>query len=89
MSTTLPRFTLTETERIAAAIEIGLRAWPELDGSHAEVARRLIERGAEIARREYQERLDARERAIRETAGKFTGVWPRDAREQLLAEWPE
>lgn len=75
---------LTETDDIARAVNDAALVWPELRGDRAALLRKLVEAGhASLVGRE-----GVRER-VRAAAGAATGTYPRDARAELLAEWPE
>jgi hypothetical protein len=64
MPTVRPRHQLTETDDIAAALDIGCRAWPQ--ESRAEVMRRLVLFGAERIAESPVERALEIELALKE-----------------------
>jgi hypothetical protein len=75
---------LTETDDIAHAIDDAAAVWPELRGDRAALLRQLIGAG----HTSLKSRGGASE-LVRRAAGAATGVYPRNARAELLAEWPE
>ena len=83
MPTTRPRHMLTETTELSVALTDAALVWPELAGDKPALLRKLIEAGARSVKAEGS--LTA---FIEELAGVATGCYPRDARAQLLAEWP-
>ncbi|MGV3732610.1 MAG: hypothetical protein ACO1N6_04310 [Microcella sp.] len=84
MPTTRPRHMLTETDDIARAVNDAALVWPELRGDRAALLRKLVEVGhASLPSRGGSRDL------VRRAAGAATGAYPRNARAELLAEWPE
>lgn len=84
MPTTRPRYTLTDTGVLREQLDEAQRRWPEVR-SRKELLLRLAEAGRKAIALEAGER----KRAIAQTAGALTGVYPPDALEQLRADWPE
>jgi hypothetical protein len=84
MPTTRPRYTLTDTGLLRDQLDAAQRRWPEVR-DRKELLLRLAEAGRNAIAREAQER----KRAIAETAGAFTGIYPPDALERLREDWPE
>ena len=80
---------ITETDEVERAIDDAALAWPELAADRAALLRRLIAEGAEVAHGARAERSTQRRAAIRDTAGKFAGLWPADVVQQMRDEWPE
>lgn len=83
MPTTRPRYTLTDTGALREQLDEAQRRWPEVQG-RKELLLRLADAGHKAIARE----ADERRRAIAETAGAFTGVYPPDALERLREDWP-
>ena len=83
MPTTRPRHTLTETDEIAAALNDAAVAWPELRGDRGALLRKLVEAGRKSVHGGGVRAL------LAEASGAATGAYPRGARAELLAEWPE
>lgn len=82
--TVRPRYTFTDTGMLREQLDEAQRRWPGVR-SRKELLLRLAEAGREAIARE----ADERKKAIAETAGMFTGVYPPDALERLRADWPE
>lgn len=75
---------LTETDEIARAVNDAALVWPELRGDRAALVRKLVMTGhASLGSRGGVSEL------VRNAAGAATGAYPRNARAELLAEWPE
>jgi len=85
MPTTRPRHTITETERIAAALDAAGQVWP--GERRASLIKRLIEAGhaaiTEDERAEQERMLDA----VAATSGALDGVYPAGYLEELRREW--
>jgi hypothetical protein len=82
VTTTRLRHIITETDKVAAAID---RVLTELPGaSRADALRHLIITGAEL----QQALRDQHERRVRQLAGGFPGLYPPDYLDDLRAEWP-
>jgi hypothetical protein len=84
MPTIRPRHTLTETDELAAALNDAALAWPELRGDRGALLRKLVEAGRNSVRSGGGIRA-----LLAEASGAATGAYPRGARAELLAEWPE
>lgn len=83
MPTTRPRHTITETDELAAALNDAAVAWPELRGDRTALLRRLVKVGSQVVHS-----AGNAESVIREASGAASGAYPRDARAELLNEWP-
>lgn len=86
MPTTRPRHTLTETDELAAALNDAAVAWPELRGDRGALLRKLVEAGRNSVRGGSAGGVRV---LLAEASGAATGAYPRGARAELLAEWPE
>jgi hypothetical protein len=89
MPTTRPRHTITETDEVRAALERAARRWPDDSERPSRLLVRLIESGQHLLDREEAEARERRRKAVRETAGMLTGVYPPGYLEELRSEWPE
>lgn len=89
MPTTRPRHMITETDEIAAAIDLAALVWPESRDDRAVLLRRMLEEGALAVRDLRETRRAERLAAIRETSGVLSGVYPPNAAQLLREEWPE
>jgi hypothetical protein len=74
---------ITETSEVAEALDGAARKWPEFKEDRAMLLRKLIVAGWTTLQG------DERHHVIRESAGAATDLYPRNARAELLAEWPE
>ena len=83
MPTTRARHVITETPEIAAALDRAQVQFPE--ASRADTLRRLVLVGADAVDAQSAGRHDLAERH----SGHFAGVFPHDARQALLEEWPD
>ncbi len=84
MPTTRPRYTLTDTGALREQLDQAQRYWPRVR-DRKELLLKLAAAGRKAIEREAEER----KRAIAETAGAFTDVYPPDALERLREDWPE
>jgi hypothetical protein len=84
MPTARPRYTFTDTGVLREHLDEAQRRWPDVR-SRKELLLRLAEAGRKTIACEAEER----KKAIAQTAGALTGVYPPDALEQLRADWPD
>jgi hypothetical protein len=89
MPTSRPRHLITETDEVERAIDDAAERWPADAGRRARLLVHLIEEGHRAVLQERDQRLEERRRAIRETSGILTGVYPSDYLKKLREEWPE
>lgn len=89
MPTTRARHVITETDAVERAIDAAAKRWPADAGRRGLLLVRLVEEGHRALLEERERRLDERRRAIRETSGILTGVYPADYLRKLRDEWPE
>jgi hypothetical protein len=82
--TTRPRHQITETDDIAAAVEAGLREWPDL--SRSDVIRELILKGAQAVKLSAAERVLAFELALKELTS-LNIHYPPGYLEDLRKDW--
>jgi hypothetical protein len=75
---------LTETDEVAAALNDAALAWPELRGDRGALLRKLVEAGRNSVRSS-----GGIHGLLTDASGAATGTYPRNARAELLAEWPE
>lgn len=84
MPTTKPRYTLTDTGALREQLDAAQRRWPKVRDR-----KELLLRLAEAGRKAIADEAEERRRAIAETAGAFTGIYPPDALKRLREDWPE
>ncbi|MBA3525122.1 MAG: hypothetical protein H0T85_11365 [Geodermatophilaceae bacterium] len=88
MPTSRPRHLVTETDRVAVALDDAARRWPEAKASRGMLLLRLIEAGHDAVRDEASERRQQRRAAIHRTSGAFTGTYGPGYLEQVRQDWP-
>lgn len=79
---------ITESDQLASAIDYAARARPELRDERAELLRYIIDLGIQTISAQRDEEIEARQKAIHEAAGSFSGIWPENYLDELRAEWP-
>jgi hypothetical protein len=86
VATTRPRHLITETDDLAAALDLAARRWPGV--SRPQLLVKLALAAAEPLERIHQQ---ARRTAAldRINAGEFSGMYPPDYLERLREDWPE
>lgn len=87
MATARPRHTITETDDVARALDEAAQRWPHEPRGRLVV--RLVEEGRKAISDDAERALEARRRAVRETAGSLTGVYRPDEFERLREDWPD
>lgn len=89
MPTTKPRHVVTETDEVAAALDVAAKHWPESAHSRSRLLVRLVKEGVLRVQEQEESALEKRLRAINEAAGSMSGVFPRGYLEELRKDWPE
>lgn len=89
MPTAHRRHAVTETEDIAAALEVAREAWPELADKPGALLRRLILTGEETLEAQRRRSVEDRRAVIERTAGALTGVYESGYLEEIRQDWPE
>lgn len=89
MTTSLHRYTLTETPELAHAIDIVLTTFDGLNGNRQVALKRIVEEGSRAVERERAKAVARRRAAIRKNAGAATGAYPDNAAALLKEDWPE
>ena len=80
---------ITETDRVAEALEMAAKAWPEHRGDKNTLIKLLLDAGREaLESNNHQSRL-MRLDAIANASSQFAEVWPNTWREEIANEWPE
>lgn len=88
MPTTRPRHQITETDDVAAALDVAARRWPEVT-ARGELLRRLVAEGHRAVAETQDRDIEAHREAVRRTAGALTGVYVPDYLAELREDWPE
>jgi len=89
MPTTHRRHAVTETEDIAAALDVARNAWPELADKPGALLRQLILAGEEALEARRRHAVEGRRQTIERTAGTLTGVYGHGYLEEVRRDWPE
>lgn len=87
MPTTRPRHVVTETERVARALDDAARRWPE-ERSRTKLLLRLLDEGHRAVAGQREQRAADRREAVARTSGALTGVYGRDYLAELREDWP-
>jgi len=88
MPTSRPRHTITETDELTGALDEAAARWPEESSAPSKLLLRLVRAGREAVRGERDAEQRRRAKAIRDTSGALTGVYPTDYLERLRDDWP-
>ena len=88
MPTLRPRHMITESDRIAEALESAATLWPELRADRGQLLRKIVETGADAIDQQVRTRNESRRLAVTNSAGSLDGVWPANWRDELRDEWP-
>lgn len=89
MPTLHRRHAVTETEDIAAALDVARKAWPELADKPGALLRRLILAGEEALEAGRRGLVESRRQRIERTSGALTGVYGPGYLEDVRQDWPE
>ncbi len=87
MPTTRPRYQVTETPEVAAALDLAAREWPGEPRSRLLVRLVALGRTTLLDTRAKADR--ARLDAIEETRGKYSDAFPPGYLKELREDWPE
>lgn len=88
MPTARPRHMITESDRLAVAIELAAKLWPEELGERAQLVRHILEIGIQAVEAQANESEKARLDAIARAAGSLPSVWPNSWLEEARSDWP-
>jgi hypothetical protein len=80
---------ITESDRLAEALEVAGLLWPEVQGDRGALLRRVLDSGIDAVHSKHDNLESSRAAALDTIAGSMSGVWPDDWREGLRSEWPE
>lgn len=79
---------ITESDRLAKALDSADALWPEMQGDRAALLRRIIDIGVDVVERKKADEDHNRRAVITDLAGSMAGVWPEGWRDELRDEWP-
>ena len=88
MPTTRPRHMITESDRIAEALELAALKWPEHSEDRGALLRKILEIGLDSLSQSASQETSARLQQIAKAAGSMDGIWPKNWREELSQDWP-
>lgn len=88
MPTTKPRHMITESDDVAAALELAKARWPELSNDKGKLLKKMLEFSALAIAREMDLKRNSRLSKIEDIAGSMPDVWPENWREEARSEWP-
>ncbi|MBA3619532.1 MAG: hypothetical protein M3467_09320 [Actinomycetota bacterium] len=88
MPTIRPRYVITETERVAQALDAAAKRWPAASANRTELLRRLVDEGHRSVIELQERHLAARRDAVARTSGAFTGVYGPNYLAELREDWP-
>ncbi|MFP5218919.1 MAG: hypothetical protein ACLGIG_04170 [Actinomycetes bacterium] len=77
---------MTETDELAAALDVAARRWPGL--SRSQLVVRLAMEGHAAAVRAESERTAARVAALDQVSGSLTGAFAPGHLDELRKDWP-
>lgn len=83
---------ITETDRIAAALDLAALTWPDESSERTALLRHIIDEGILALEQRQQTRIQERMafiEGLKADAKFFENLWPENWREDQLAGWPE
>lgn len=79
---------ITESERIARALDDAAQRWPNDRGNRSKLLLRLVEEGHRVVLDQRAREVDAQRAAVGRTSGALTGVYGGDYLTALREDWP-
>lgn len=79
---------VTESDRLATALDAAAELWPEARGERSVLLRRVLDAGIDAVEKKKDERDRSQQDLIGQVAGSMTGAWPAGWREEMLDGWP-
>lgn len=89
MPTSRPRYTLTETDDLARALDDAAVRWPNEKEARTRLLVRLVEAGHRAITEEDEARAERRRDAVKRTSGALSGAYGPDYLKKLRDEWPD
>jgi hypothetical protein len=89
MPTTRPRHVITESDRIAEALDAAAKRWPADANNRARLLLHLVEEGFRAIDEDHERRQATWAEKVRQTAGVLPGVYGLRYLEELREDWPE
>lgn len=87
MPTKRKRHVITETDEIAAALDVAERRWPD-EASRSRLLVRLVVEGHRAMEGRLERDLVQRRDAVTRTSGILTGAYDADYLSRLREDWP-
>ncbi|MDQ6910131.1 MAG: hypothetical protein M3Z84_05000 [Actinomycetota bacterium] len=88
MPTTRPRHLITESERVAQALDDAARRWPADSHNRAKLLLHLVEEGHRAVVGQQESEVRERRDAVGRTSGALTGLYGEGYLNELREDWP-
>ena len=79
---------ITESDRVAEALELAAARWPEHSGDRGALLRKVLEVGIESLSQAASQAMSNRLQHVSQVAGSMDKVWPENWRDELSEDWP-
>jgi hypothetical protein len=89
MTTTRHRYTVTETDELARALDAAAERWPDEREARGRLLLHLVEEGYLAISRQQHDAIAADREAIERASGMLAGLYPPGYLEELREDWPE
>lgn len=80
---------ITETDQLSDALNQAAKLWPELAEQRSLLLRKVLEAGIESIELEATKKTRGRLTGVQKLAGSMDGIWPKNWKEELAADWPK
>ncbi len=87
MPTTRRRHLITETERVAQALDDAAKRWPAESGNRAKLLLHLLEEGHLAVVGQRESAIRERREAVARTSGALTGAYGEGYLDELRGDW--
>ncbi len=87
MPTTRRRHLITETEKVARALDDAAKRWPADSGNRAKLLLHLLEVGHEAVVGQQESVVRERRDAVARTSGALTGLYAEGYLNELRQDW--